>query len=71
MSFVGDPDYLLCCRGRFVALELKDVDEQPRKIQEYKLSEVRRTGGRALVADRKTWAAVKAVLLKLDAGEDV
>lgn len=71
MSFVGDPDYLGCCRGRFVALELKDVDEEPRKIQQYKLDEVTRTQGVSIVADRKTWAAAKALLLKLDAGEPV
>lgn len=68
MSFVGDPDFLLCCRGLFVALELKSGDEEPRPLQRHKLAEVERTGGKSLVARPKNWESIKLLLRHLDGG---
>ena len=69
LTMVGDPDFFLCMRGKFVALELKDVNGKVRALQEHKLNEVRRTGGIALVADKTNWNEIKQTLKQLDQGE--
>lgn len=70
LAIVGDADYFLCCRGRFVALELKAKGERPRPIQQVKLDWVTKAKGLALVADPSNWERIKALLLKLDQGDD-
>lgn len=69
MSILGDPDFMLCIRGLFVALELKDTKGALSKMQEYKLGEIDRTGGVALVADPRNWPEVREILANLDHGE--
>ncbi len=71
LAIIGDPDFVLCCNGRFVALELKKGDEDPRELQLYKLESVRRTKGIAIVAEPGNWETVKRLLLKLDQGEPI
>ncbi len=71
LAIGGDPDFLLCMAGRFVALELKDDGEEPRPLQLYKLDKVRRTGGVAIVASPSNWQAVTYLLAKLDMGESI
>lgn len=68
LAIRGDPDLLLCCAGRFVALELKAEGEVPRKLQQHKLDQVKRTGGISLVASPDNWDFIKQELLKLDQG---
>ena len=41
----GTPDLILCVKGRFVALEVKKSGKPPKKIQEYRQNEIRKTGG--------------------------
>ena len=41
VSFAGDPDYVLCLQGRFVALELKAAGCKPRPLQDYKLNKIK------------------------------
>lgn len=70
LTIVGDPDFMVCIRGRFVALELKKSEKDtPRKIQLYKLREVERTGGLAITAYPENWEQVKSLLRNLDQGE--
>jgi hypothetical protein len=69
VSIVGDPDYLLCIRGRFVALELKREGKEPRPLQQYKLDQVKKAWGVALVASPETWEQVKGVLRDLNGGK--
>ncbi len=66
MSIVGDPDYMLCIRGAFVALELKRAGKEPRPKQQEKLDKVRDSGGIAIVASETNWAEVKILLSLLD-----
>lgn len=70
LAIHDDADFFGCCRGRFVALELKADDGEVRPLQQHKLDEVKRTHGVSLVASPKTWAKARALLLKLDNGED-
>lgn len=69
LAIVGDPDFLLCMHGTFVALELKDEGEVPRPLQQHKLDRVAATHGVSIVADPGNWGHVKNVLLQLDRGE--
>lgn len=66
----GSPDFVLCIHGRFCSLELKDVGEEPRPLQELKLFKVTRTGGLRIVADRDNWKQVKELLSKMDQSKE-
>ena len=70
VSINGDPDKMLCIHGRFVGLELKDVGEKPRKLQAFKLDQIKRTGGVALVADRENWQYIKFILSEMDSTKE-
>lgn len=54
-TIVGDPDLILCIRGRFVALELKSEHGKLSKLQEYKLEKIRKAGGLAFVVFPDDW----------------
>jgi len=68
LSILGDADFILCCNGGFVWLELKDIKESLRPLQEYKASWVVRTGGVAIKADPDNWEEVKLFLQQLNKG---
>ncbi len=70
VSICGDPDFILCCNGHFVALELKAPGEEPRPYQQFKLEAVSHAGGISLVARPDNWAMIAYVLASLDAGAD-
>ena len=42
---VGDPDILMCYRGRFIAWELKVGKNKATPLQQYKLDEITNAGG--------------------------
>lgn len=65
----GDPDYILCCWGRFIGLELKRRGGKPRPLQQWKLDQIKKSRGIAMVASPDNWEAVKARLLMFDQGE--
>jgi len=69
LTMVGDADFYGCCNGRFIALELKSEGEEARPIQQYKLDQVKKTGGVAIVASPDNWAEVKELLSSLDRGD--
>lgn len=69
MAIHDDPDFLLCINGRFVALELKSRKGKVRPLQDYKLTQVRRTGGLSFVADQDNWDSIKKILILMDRGE--
>lgn len=68
ISMCGDPDFILNCRGTFVALELKREAGKPRKLQQAKLEAVVRTHGVSIVASTTNWQHVQSVLQQLDEG---
>ena len=51
MSKKGDPDFILCVRGKFEAWELKTEDGKATRLQEYTLDKVRQAQGVAIVVD--------------------
>jgi Holliday junction resolvase len=46
----GIPDWLICHRGRFLAIETKQPGAYPGRLQRHELDRVRRAGGLAIVA---------------------
>jgi hypothetical protein len=66
MAIVGDPDFILCVRGRFVALELKSETGELSPLQKQKLGWITKKGGVSLVASPGTWESIKGILTKLN-----
>ncbi len=47
MQQAGILDLILCCRGRYLEVELKTEGSKATKLQEQTIRDVRRAGGRA------------------------
>ena len=47
----GTPDFLVCIRGKFLAIETKAKGNKPTALQEAAMQKIREAGGRALVID--------------------
>lgn len=59
----GDPDFILCVNGQFVALELKkDGKEKPDPLQYHKLEKIIIAGGLAYVAHPQNWKKIYETL---------
>lgn len=51
----GVPDFLICLRGRFVAIECKANGGKTTKLQEKHLEDIRKAGGKAIVVDETNY----------------
>ena len=51
----GVPDFLICLRGRFVAIECKANGNKPTALQTRHLEEIRKAGGVAVVIDETNY----------------
>lgn len=52
----GIPDIFICCRGAFIAIELKKSEkESPDDLQDYNLFKINEAQGMALTADPTNW----------------
>ena len=71
MAISGDPDFILVVHGRFVGLELKARGEKPRRLQEFKLEEIKRCGGVRMVADPDNWDEIKTTLSEMDKSKEI
>lgn len=60
----GTPDILCCYQGIFIGFELKRPGETASELQEYRIEQIQRAGGVALVAD--SLEQVKEVLYDID-----
>ncbi len=58
----GVPDFLVCCGGRFIAVEAKAGDNKPTALQESHLQKIRAKGGIALVVNESNLVDLKEVL---------
>jgi hypothetical protein len=47
---VGLPDFIICYKGKFMAIELKREGRSLTKMQEYTLMKIRQAGGLVVVA---------------------
>ena len=60
---VGIPDLICCYRGKFIAFELKVGNNNTTKIQDFKIKEIRKAGGKAeVIRDLDT---VKKIIQKI------
>ena len=57
----GAPDLVCCYRGKFLAIEVKQPGEEPRKIQLHRQKQIRKSGGICEVCD-----CVEDVIVLLD-----
>lgn len=51
----GTPDILCCCKGRFIAIEVKAPDGKPTLIQCQKLKQINDAGGYAILLYPEQW----------------
>lgn len=66
----GSPDYILCVRGHFIALELKAPGGSISPIQEAKLNAIGRASGTAFLVEPSGWAEVYGVISALMVEEE-
>jgi hypothetical protein len=64
-----DPDFFISARGKLIALELKSEEGSLRRLQAYKLWQVRQTGNLAFVARPSNWKDIKRILITINKGE--
>ena len=50
----GVPDFLVCVRGQFLAIEAKAGTNKPTALQEAHMDKIRKAGGTALVINETT-----------------
>lgn len=58
----GTPDFLICYRGAFVAIECKANGNKPTALQEAALQRIRDAGGKAFVIDETNVSKVKELI---------
>lgn len=58
----GTPDFLICQRGRFIAVEAKAGNNKPTLLQEAAMARIRKAGGIALVINESNMHELKEVL---------
>ena len=67
----GSPDLILGIRGKLVLLELKAESGKLSSLQAYKLLDAYQKGNLVFVARPQNWEIIKALLTKLDKGENL
>jgi pantoate kinase len=58
----GVPDFLICHRGRFIAVEAKAGNNKPTALQELHMARIRSNGGTALVINEDNLQELKELL---------
>lgn len=59
----GVPDFLICYRGRFIAVEAKAGSNKPTALQEAHMARIRNNGGVALVINEDNLHELKELLV--------
>jgi hypothetical protein len=71
VSIRGTPDFLLCVRGRFIAIELKAEETgEPDALQRFNLNKITRAGGIGIVANPKNQDKVLELINTISRGGD-
>ena len=58
----GTPDFLVCYRGAFVAIECKAGGNKPTALQEAAMQRIRDAGGRAFVVDENNISKLEELI---------
>ena len=64
----GVPDLLVCCKGYFVAVELKAENGHPSDLQLWNVEKIRKAGGIAVVLYPDEFEAFKQLIEYLEHG---
>ena len=67
----GIPDLLVCCKGRFIGVELKAAEGRPSDLQIYNLKEIDRSGGYGVLLYPDHWELFQNFILCILAGDIV
>lgn len=69
-TICGTPDYILCVRGLFIALELKSEIGVVSRLQDRKLKKIARAGGMGFVVRPSNWEPIRQYLENRAKGYD-
>lgn len=61
----GIPDLLVCCKGKFIALEIKAANGKPSELQLYNIEAIQKAGGLAMVLYPKDFEKFKELVKNL------
>lgn len=61
----GVPDLLVCCNGRFVAIEVKAENGRVSELQKHNIQEIKQAGGIALSVKPSEFDNLKKLILDL------
>ena len=61
----GVPDLLVCCKGKFLGIELKAPTGKPSELQLYNIEAIQKAGGVALVLYPKDFERFKELVRNL------
>jgi hypothetical protein len=62
----GVPDLLICCKGRFMGIEVKAADGRPSDLQIYNLRKIDRAGGIAILLYPKDFGLFQRLVIDPD-----
>ena len=65
----GVPDLLICCNGRFVAVEVKASTGKPSDLQLKKIRDIRKAGGVAFVLYPDQFEEFKHMIMNMKEGK--
>ena len=65
----GVPDLLICCNGRFVAVEVKASTGKPSDLQLKKIRDIRKAGGVAFVLYPDQFEEFKHMIINMKEGK--
>ena len=61
----GIPDLILCLKGKFVAIELKNEDGKLSALQLYNIEKIKQSGGQAFILRPSEFEKFKEEVLKI------
>ena len=61
----GIPDIIICLKGKFIAVELKNEDGKPSALQLYNIDKIKQSGGRAFILRPSGFEKFKEEVLKI------
>ena len=70
MASNGTPDFLICYKGRFLAVEAKAGKGKPTALQLVRLNEIDKAGGEAMVINEDNIVALTQTLDGIDLLDD-
>lgn len=68
MASNGTPDFLICYKGRFIAIEAKAGKGKPTALQLVRLKEIDKAGGVAVVINENNVTSFSEILDHIDNG---